>query len=136
MDFASAWIWNRTDEPCTVTRPVSFRAYYADGTLDRNAAVDRRVSLRAATLPARMSPVNEQSDSERYLVVLLSGAERDDPTSPDGECHRIDERTPATLVVELGTLVVRIHNVAADGTHLYGCHGRVFLAGVSGPLTE
>jgi hypothetical protein len=136
MDFASVWIWNPHRQPCTVRGRVSFAAYLADGTRDGMAATDRQVALWPTTLPARMRPPTSLSGADDYLTMLFAGAERDDATRPDGLCRAEDEERPVTLVVTLGALVIRARNANASGQGLYGCHGNVWLAAVSGPLVD
>ena len=142
-DFGSIEIWNPGTAPCRLAGPVAFTAYFADGSADRNARPNRPLTPRNVTLPARMIRPREGADPSRYLVALLLGAERDDPARPDGLCRAQDELTPVTLVLSIGRVTLRVHNLdaaapVAPGVSraVYGCHGRVLLEDLTGPQSR
>ncbi len=139
-DFGSIEIWNPGTAQCRLAGTVTFTAFFADGTTDLNARPNRPLTPLNMTLPARMIQPGEGADPSRYLVALLMGPERDDPAQPDGLCRAQDELTPATLVLSIGRVTLRIRNLdAASPARLgisravYGCHGRVLLEDLTGP---
>jgi hypothetical protein len=69
-----------------------------------------------------------------YLVMLLIGAYRDDPTSANGVCSDANEVTPARLVLSVGAVVVPVANDDPEGvgfTAMYGCHGVILGEGAA-----
>ena len=139
-DFGSIEIWNPGPAPCRLAGAVTFTAFFADGTIDPNARPNRPLPPVALTLPARMIRPREGADPAGYLVATLIGPERDDPAQPDGSCRAQDELTPATLVLSIGRVTLRIRN--QDPTSptgqgrfraVYGCHGRVLLEDLTSP---
>jgi len=137
-DFGSIEIWNPGTAPCRLAGTVTFTAFFADGTADLNARPNRPLRPLNVTLPARMIQPREGAVPSRYLVALLMGPERDDPAQPDGLCR--DELAPATLVLSIGRVTLRIRNLdpaspARRGISraVYGCHGRVLLEDLTGP---
>ena len=139
-DFGSIEIWNPRTAQCRLAGTVTFTAFFADGTTDRNARPNRPLTPLSLTLPARMIQPPEGADPSRYLVATLMGPERDDPAQPDGSCRPQDELTPATLVLSIGRVTLRIRDLdPASPTGLgisravYGCHGRVLLEDLTGP---
>lgn len=139
-DFGSIEIWNPRTAQCRLAGTVTFTAFFADGTTDPNARPNRPLTPLSLTLPARMIQPPEGADPSRYLVAILMGPERDDPAQPDGSCRSQDELTPATLVLSIGRVTLRIRNQdpaspASLGISqaVYGCHGRVLLEDLTGP---
>jgi hypothetical protein len=136
-DFGGIWIWNPGPRPCRLSGAITFTAYYAGGAFDRNAVANRPVPPLSATLPARMPRPHDGADPSAYLIAFLMGPERDDPTQPDALCRTQDKLSPATLVLSIGTVTVRVANNdpgAVQNTTVYGCHGRVLFEDVRGPL--
>jgi hypothetical protein len=136
-DFGGIWIWNTTSQPCTLHGSVAFAAYLPDGFRDPAAETNGTVSFRPTTLPPNMTAPPDNADPSDYIFAGLMGSERDDPTQPNGLCRPQDEQTPATLALSLGTASLEVRNYAAGSPvkAIYGCHGRVLLEGVTGPLT-
>jgi hypothetical protein len=137
-DFGGIWIWNPQSQPCTLRGQVAFAAYFADGSRDLGAVINRTVSFPATTLPANMPAPGNNTDPSGYMVAGLMGPERDDPAQPNGVCRSEDELSPATLELTLGTVSLRVRNQAAnsDVTAIYGCDGQVLLEDVTGPLSS
>lgn len=136
-DFGGIWIWNPGPRPCRLSGAITFTAYYAGGAFDRNAMANRPVQPLSARLPARMPRPHDGADPSAYLIAFLMGPERDDPTQPDALCRTQDTLSPATLVLSIGTVTVRVANNdpgAVQNTTVYGCHGRVLFEDVRGPL--
>lgn len=139
-DFGFIEIWNPGTAQCRLAGTVTFAAFFADGTTDLNARPNRPLAPLNMTLPARMIQPREGADPSKYLVAALMGSERDDPARPDGLCHPQDELTPATLVLSIGRVTLRIRNLdpaspASLGISraVYGCHGQVLLEDLTGP---
>lgn len=135
-DFGELLIWNPSNRPCSLQGPVTFAAHYADGSVDRNATVNRPISRKASKLPRRMAAPRDGQGRSRYVVVSLMGPERDDPTRPNGGCRAQDEAHPATLRVHIGQVTIGANNndaMAAQVSSIYGCHGAILLEGVAGP---
>lgn len=142
-DFGSIEIWNPGSGPCRLAGAVAFTALFADGTTDPKAGLNRPLPAVAVTLPAGMIPPREGGDPARYLTALVMGPERDDPAQPDGLCRSLDELTPATLVLSIGRVTLRIRNQdpASPATRgisraVYGCHGQVLLEDLAGPQSQ
>jgi len=117
---------------------VTFAAHYADGARDDDAVANRSVRPVSLTLPSGMAAPRNGADPSAYLIARLMGPERDDPTQPNGSCRPQDERTPATFVLSLGSVTVRVTNndpSSSQNTSVYGCHGAVLLEGVQLPQT-
>ncbi|WP_157488951.1 hypothetical protein [Pseudofrankia sp. DC12] len=131
-------VWNPGDTPCQVSGTVTFTAQTASGATEPNAKANRTQKI-SLTLPAQMKPPAEGSDQHGYLVADLSGFYRDDSQQPDGLCKPQDEVTPATLVLSIGGLTVRVPNEdpAISSTDqgvsrtVYGCHGNIVLETVA-----
>jgi hypothetical protein len=136
-DFGGIRVWNPGPRPCRLSGAITFTAYYADGTVDRNAVPNRPVPPLSVTLPGGMiRPRHGAADSSAYVIAFLMGPERDGPTQPDALCRTQDKLSPAALVLSIGTVTLRVANNdpgAAQITTVYGCHGRVLLEDVSGP---
>jgi hypothetical protein len=135
-DFAEIRMWNPGLQPCRVHGPVTFAGYYADGSVDRNATVNRRMTATPRTLPGKMPAPREGQDPSGYLVADLMGPERDDPAQPNALCRPQDEGTPAGLELSVGSLTFRVSNKDPDSPQnisIFGCHGQVLLVGVWGP---
>ena len=139
-DFGSIDIWNPGTAQCRLAGTVTFTAFFADGSTDLNARPNRPLTPLSMTLPARMIQPPEGADPSRYLVATLMGPQRDDPAQPDGLCRPRDELIPATLVLSIGRVALRIRNLdpaspASLGISraVYGCHGRVLLEDLTGP---
>lgn len=139
-DFGSIEIWNAGPAQCRLAGAVTFTAVFAGGTIDPKARPSRPLAPLAVTLPGHMLRPGEGADTSGYLVATLMGPERDDPTQPDGSCRSQDELTPATLILSIGPVILRIRNqdpAALTGQGLsravYGCHGQVLLEGLAGP---
>jgi hypothetical protein len=135
-DFGGVWIWNPQAQPCTLRGQVAFAAYLADGSRDLGAVTNRTVSFPPTTLPANMRAPANNADGSGYTIAGLMGPERDDPAQPNGVCRSQDELTPDTLELTLGTMSLRApnHDANSDVKAIYGCHGRVLLEDVTGPL--
>lgn len=130
-DFGEILLWNPSNQRCRLHGPVTFKAYYADASVDTAASVVRPITMKTTTLPSRMpkAPRGVQSPTH-YVIARLMGPGRDDPAQPNGACRPQDERAPATLELSIGSLTVRVANddpKAAQITKIYGCHGRVLL---------
>ena len=137
-DFGEIWIWNLSPRPCRLSGAVTFAAHYADGARDDDAVANRSVRPVSLTLPSGMAAPRNGADPSAYLIARLMGPERDDPTQPNGSCRPQDERTPATFVLSLGSVTVRVTNndpSSSQNTSVYGCHGAVLLEGVQLPQT-
>jgi hypothetical protein len=142
-DFGSIEIWNPGTAQCRLAGAVNFTAFFADGTIDLNARPNRPLPPLALTLPAHMIRPREGADLSGYLVATLMGPERDDPAQPDGSCRPRDELTPATLMLSIGRVTLRIRNqdpaspaIRGMNRAVYGCHGRVFLENLTGPAAR
>lgn len=135
-DFGGIWIWNPQTQPCTLRGRVAFTAYLPDGSRDLGAVINRTVTFPPTTLPPNMPTPRNNADPSGYTVALLMGPERDDPAQPDGLCR--SELAPFTLQLTLGTVSLRVRNQATNSNvkAVYGCHGRVLLEGVIGPLSS
>jgi hypothetical protein len=135
-DFGEIVIWNPGPEPCQLHGQVSFAGYYPDGSRDANAITEHPITSGIITLPSSMRPPRDGPDQSDYLVALLMGPERDDPSQPDALCRSQDEGTPAALVLAVGSVTIRTTNKdpgSAQNTSIYGCHGRVLLEDLQGP---
>jgi hypothetical protein len=135
-DFGGIVLWNPGERPCRVHGPVTFAAYYADGSSDRKATVIRPITASPRTLPARMPAHRDGQDTGGYLVADLMGPERDDPAQPNWLCRPQDEGTPTSLELSIGALAVHVPNKdsgSPQNTSIFGCHGQVLLVDVAGP---
>lgn len=133
-------VWNPGNAPCRVDGAIRFTALLTDGSPDPNAQPGLSLRPLAVTLPAQMAPPVARGDPAAYLAAILGGYFRDDTQQSDGLCRQQDEITPATFVLSIGELTLRVPNQnAADPTGqdglqlLHGCHGNVLLEQVSGP---
>src|SRR5215469_4978704 len=97
--------------PVPARRNGHLHGIFTSGTIDRNARLARPLTLVKTTLPAQMNPPREGADESGYLTAFLMGAERDDPGQPDGLCRSQDKLAPATLVLSIGRVALRIRNL-------------------------
>lgn len=135
-DIGSIYIWNAGATHCRLTGAVAFAAFFASGAADRNAHPNQPQPPITVTLPAAMAWPGEGADPIQYLVAILDGPERDDPTQSNGVCSPRDELTPATLQLSIGDVALRVRNqdrAAAQVHAVYGCHGRVLLEALTAP---
>ena len=124
-DFGYIEIWNPGPAPCRLAGTVTFAAFFANGTIDRNARIGRPGQTLAQTLPARMGRPGEHADLSRYVVAMLMASEN--------VCRAQDELTPATLELSIGSVTFRVrnHDPAAPAGFprgIYGCQGMVALS--------
>jgi hypothetical protein len=132
-DFGAIEVWNPSTRPCQVHGAVAFAAYYADSSLDRNAIINGAITVAPVTLPSNRPTPRDGKELSGYLMGFLMGPERDDPTQPNALCRPRDEGTPATLVLTIGSISLRVTNHDAGSaqiTAVYGCHGSVLLESV------
>jgi hypothetical protein len=135
-DFGEIVMWNPGSRPCRVHGTVSFAAYYADGSRDRQATVNHRITAKFSTLPGETPVPRDGQEGAGYLVAGLMGPERDDPTQPNALCRPRDEGTPASLELSIGSITVQVANKdssSPQNTSIFGCHGQVLLVDVLGP---
>jgi hypothetical protein len=135
-DFGSIEIWNAGPAECRLAGAVAFTAVFAGGAIDPNARPSRQLAPVAVMLPGHMLRPGEGADTSLYLVATVMGPEGYDPAQPDGSCRSQDELTPATLVLSIGPVILRIRNqdpAALDNRAVYGCHGQVLLEDLAGP---
>lgn len=134
-DFGGIAAWNVAKHRCRLTGAVHFAAYYADGSLDRNAGPSSTPGPVSVLLQPGMTPYMDGTDGPTYLFAELQGLERDDPGQPDGMCRVQDKISPATLELRIGSVSLRVfnHDPNGDIKAIYGCHGRVLLNVVHGP---
>lgn len=137
-DFGAVVVWNTGPRPCRLAGPVGFSALLASGAVDPVATANRPVQLATVVLPARMPAPTAGQGEDRYLVADLMGPERDDPAQSDGLCRAADKVTPKTLLLSIGPVRLSVRNLDRwshpDVPSIYGCHGRVLLEDVRGPV--
>ncbi len=130
-DFGSIVAWNPTGTACQVKGLVSFIAFFASGRRDHRATINGTLRPVNLTLRPSMPTFHDGENHAGYLTAELMGPERDDPHQPNGLCRARDERAPAVLRVQIGSIVLRVRNhdrhSLASMDHLYGCHGQVLL---------
>jgi hypothetical protein len=124
-DFGYIEIWNPGPAPCRLAGTVTVAAFFANGTIDRNARIGRPGQTLAQTLPARMARPGGHADLSRYVVATLMASEN--------VCRAQDELTPATLELSIGSVTFRVrnHDPAAPAGFprgVYGCQGMVALS--------
>ena len=116
---------------------IDFTAYFADGARDQEARTIQPAVLHPVALSARMTAPPDGSNIDNYLYVTLAGAERDDPSQPDGECRPAEELTPTSLVLTIGSVTLRTSNDDEGSLmrhpSIYGCHGTVLVESAPHP---
>lgn len=134
-DFGLIVAWNIAKHRCRLSGAAQFAAYYANGSPDQNAGASGNAGPVDVLLQPRMNAYVDFSDDSTDLSAVLQGAERDDPSQPNGQCREQDKLTPAILNLRIGGISLRVpnHDPNGDNKAIYGCYGQVQLNSIQGP---
>jgi hypothetical protein len=129
-------IHNVSPAACTVHGQVSFSGIDAQGERIAATKMNQPQILAPAVLPPNTPAAapGVEPTAGAYLVLLLIGIYRDDPTAANALCSAANEVTPSQFVIGVGAVSVQVANLDPAGLDfkaLYGCHGFILGEGAS-----
>ena len=138
----SVFLGNTSGQPCALQGPIQFVGLSANGqpvteSSTCNVSVHPHSHCAAPiVLPAR-APFTGLGTHYRisdYAIIHIVGHPRDDADAANGACSPRNETTPATLLIEVGSLTFSVRNwdptvtsTRASDHAVTGCRGNIGL---------